>query len=43
MRDAQIETKGTIYNKLIQILANADDIDIVGTLSCSKDNGIESK
>jgi hypothetical protein len=24
-------------------LANADDIDIVGTLSCSKDNGIESK
>ena len=30
IRDSQIDTKGTIYNKSIQILACADDIDIVG-------------
>ena len=30
IRDSQINTKGTIYNKSIKILAYADDIDIVG-------------
>jgi hypothetical protein len=29
MRDAQLETKGTVYNKSIQILTYADDTDIV--------------
>jgi sorting nexin-29 len=30
IRDSGIETKGTIYNKTIQILAYADDIVLVG-------------
>ena len=30
IRDAKLETKGTIYSKSIQILAYADDVDIVG-------------
>ena len=30
IRDAELETKGTIYSKPIQILAYADDIDTVG-------------
>jgi len=29
IRDAKLETKGTIYSKSFQILAYADDIDIV--------------
>jgi sorting nexin-29 len=30
IRDSDIETKGTIYNKCIQILGHADDIILVG-------------
>ena len=30
IRDAKLETKSTIYNTSIQILAYVDDIDIVG-------------
>ena len=30
IRDAKLETEGTIYSKSIRILAYADDIDIVG-------------
>jgi hypothetical protein len=30
VRYAQLEIKGTIYNKSIQISAYADDIDVVG-------------
>jgi hypothetical protein len=30
VRDSRIETKGTIYNKTVQILAYADDIVLVG-------------
>jgi hypothetical protein len=38
MRDAQLETTGTIYNKSIQIFAYADNIDIVGqTVICVKE------
>ncbi|MXP61705.1 hypothetical protein FD744_25325 [Pantoea sp. Taur] len=30
VRDAGLQTKGTIYNRMVQLLAFADDVDIVG-------------
>jgi hypothetical protein len=30
VRDAGIEKRGTIYHKSVQVLASADDIDIIG-------------
>ena len=33
MRDAGIDSSGTVFNRLVQVLGYADDLDIIGRLS----------
>jgi hypothetical protein len=38
-RDLSIETEGTIYNKIFEIPANADDTVLVGKIICMLKEG----